>query len=189
MVLNHDDTTTLGFVNIDCGGTTAHTDDIGLQWVPDSSYPFGHSTNTSFTNNNKTQYNTVRFFPKDNRKYCYTLNVTMGLRYLVRATFLYGNFDNTSVYPKFVISLDSTYWDTIVIEDATTPVVSEMVVLAPSPSLVVCLYNTSSGVRFISTIELRRFNGSMYNTMYEDQYFMFMAARVNFGALSTASIR
>ncbi|KAF3329926.1 LRR receptor-like serine/threonine-protein kinase [Carex littledalei] len=179
-----------GFVNIDCGGSSAHTDDIGLQWMPDTNYPFGQRTNTSSpVNNNKTQYNTVRFFPTDDRKYCYTLNVTTRLRYLVRATFIYGNFDGTSVYPKFVISLDSTYWDTIVINDATTPVVSEMVVLAPSPSLSVCLYNASSGVRFISTIELRQFNGSMYNTMFEDQFFMYMAARINFGALSNASIR
>ncbi|KAJ3684036.1 hypothetical protein LUZ61_013200 [Rhynchospora tenuis] len=178
-----------GFVNIDCGGTSAHTDDIGLQWTPDSNYPFGQCANTSFLNNNKTQYNTVRFFPTDDRKYCYRLNVTTRLRYLVRATFLYGNFDNTNVYPKFVISLGATYWDTIVIIDAATPVVSEMVVLAPSPSLNVCLFNASSGLRFISTIELRQFNGSMYTSMFEDQYFMFMAARVNFGALSNASIR
>ncbi|KAJ4772174.1 Leucine-rich repeat protein kinase family protein [Rhynchospora pubera] len=178
-----------GFVNIDCGGTSVHTDDIGLQWTPDSDYPFGQTANTTIVNNNKTQYNTIRFFPTDDRKYCYTLNATTGLRYLVRATFLYGNFDNTNVYPKFVISLGATYWDTIVIMDATTPVVSEMVVLAPSPCLSVCLFNALSGSRFISTIELRQFNGSMYTTMFEDQYFMFMAARVNFGTLSNASIR
>jgi Malectin-like domain len=180
---------TLGFINIDCGGTSTHSDDIGLQWTPDSNYPFGQRGNSSFVNNNKTHYNTVRFFPNDNRKYCYTLNVTTGLRYLVRASFLYGNFDGTNVYPKFVISLDTTYWDTIEISDATTPMVSEMVLLAASPSLSVCLYNTSSGVRFISTIELRTFNGTMYSTSYERQYFMFMGGRVNFGTTSDASIR
>ncbi|KAJ4786796.1 Leucine-rich repeat protein kinase family protein [Rhynchospora pubera] len=178
-----------GFVNIDCGGTSTHTDDIRLQWTPDTDFPFGQRANTSFRNNNKTQYNTVRFFPADDRKYCYTLNTTTRLRYLVRATFLYGNFDNTNDYPKFVISLGATYWDTIIIKDAATPVLSEMVVLAPSPSLTVCLFNASSGLRFISTIELRQFNGSMYYTLFEDQYFMFMAARVNFGAHGNASIR
>ncbi|KAJ3684037.1 hypothetical protein LUZ61_013201 [Rhynchospora tenuis] len=178
-----------GFMNIDCGGTSAHTDDIGLEWTPDSNYPFGQRANTSFVNNNKTQFNTVRFFPTDDRKYCYTLNTTTRLRYLVRATFLYGNFDNTNVYPKFVISLGATNWDMIIIKDAATPVVSEMVVLAPFPSLSICLFNASSGLRFISTIELRQFNGSMYYSYFEDQYFMFMAARVNFGAESNASIR
>jgi Malectin-like domain len=181
--------TTQGFVNIDCGGSNAHTDDIGLQWTPDSSYLFGQSAKTSSVNSNKTQYKTVRFFPADDRKYCYTLNVTTGLRYLVRATFLYGNFDNTNVYPKFIISLGATLWDLIIINDARTAVVSEMLVLAPSSSLSVCLLNASSGVRFISTIELRQFNGSMYTSYYETQYFMFLAARVNFGALSNASIR
>lgn len=185
----NNDITSLGFNNIDCGGTNTHTDDIGLQWTPDSNYLFGQSANTSFVNSNKTQYKTVRFFPANDRKYCYILNVTTGLRYLVRATFLYGNFDNTNVYPKFIISLGATLWDLIIINDAHTTVVSEIVVLAPSPSLSVCILNASSGVRFISTIELRQFNGSMYTSYYETQYFMFLAARVNFGASNNASIR
>jgi Malectin-like domain len=178
-----------GFVNLDCGGIKTHTDDIGLQWTPDSNYKFGQRANTSFTNGNKTQYKTVRYFPESDAKYCYDLKVTARLRYLVRATFLYGNFDSKNVYPKFYLSLGATYWDMIVIVDPVTPVLTEMVVLAPSPTLSVCLLNPTSGARFISTIELRRFNGSMYYTMFETQYFMYMAARANMGAHSNASIR
>ncbi|KAJ4802270.1 Leucine-rich repeat protein kinase family protein [Rhynchospora pubera] len=177
-----------GFLNLDCGGTIAYADDIGLRWIPDSNYLFGKRTNTSLTSNNETQYKTVRYFPADDRKYCYNLNVTTGLRYLVRATFLHGNFDRNSVYPKFNLSLGATYWDTITITDVTTPVTTEMVVLAQSPFLSVCLL-ASSSVRFISTIELRQFIGSMYYSEFERQYLMFMVARINFGALSNASVR
>jgi Malectin-like domain len=179
----------IGFVNLDCGGIGAHTDDIGLQWTPDSNYMFGKSAKTSFGNDNKKQYSTVRYFLEDAEKYCYDLNVTSNMRYLVRATFFYGSFDNATVYPKFHLSLGATYWDEIVINDVDIPVVKEMIVLAPSDSLSICLFNTSSGVRFISTIELRKFNRSMYYTQFETEYFMFTAARINFGAHSNASVR
>ncbi|KAJ3679525.1 hypothetical protein LUZ60_017536 [Juncus effusus] len=179
-----------GFLSLDCGGTHAFTDDIGLQWTPDDKFMFGQTANFSLPNNNKNkQFTTVRYFPTDDRKYCYTLNVTTRLRYLVRTTFLYGNFDNTNMYPKFDISLGATPWTTVVITDPSVAVTKEMVLLAPSPSLSVCLVNTTSGVRFISTIELREFKGPMYYTLFENQYFMSLGARVNFGALSNASIR
>ncbi|KAJ3709231.1 hypothetical protein LUZ61_012936 [Rhynchospora tenuis] len=178
-----------GFVNLDCGGTSEHTDDIGLEWIPDNTFAFGERANTSLMYNNKKQYETVRYFPSDERKYCYTLNVTKRLRYLVRATFVYGNFDSSSVFPRFDISLGATYWETVGITNVVTPVMKEIVLLAPSDSLSVCLLNASSGVRFISTIELRQFNGSMYYTLFEAEYFMSLGARVNFGALSNASIR
>jgi Malectin-like domain len=117
------------------------------------------------------------------------LNVTAHTRYLVRATFLYGNFDNKNVYPRFDLYLGATFWDEIVITDPAIPLITEMVVLAPSASLSVCLFNASSGARFISTIELRQFNGDMYYSHDEALYFMFVSRRVNMGAPSTASIR
>jgi Malectin-like domain len=93
------------------------------------------------------------------------------------------------VYPRFQISLGATYWDEITITNAAIPVIREMVILAPSRSISVCLFNASSGVPFISTIELRQFDGNMYYSKYEAKYFMFVSRRVNMGARSNASIR
>jgi len=131
----------------------------------------------------------VRYFPADNRKYCYTMNVRNRTRYLVRATFLYGNFDNSNVYPKFDISLGASPWSTIVVDDATTPVVEEAIILAAAPTLSVCLSNASTGQPFISTLELRQFNGSLYYTTDETRFFLALSARINFGAESNDSIR
>lgn len=131
----------------------------------------------------------MRHFPADNRKYCYTLDVTSRSRYLVRATFLYGNFDNNNVYPKFDISLGPTPWSTIVISDADTIEIRELIFLASSSTVSVCLSNATTGQPFISTLELRQFNGSIYYTDFENQYYLSVSARINFGADSEAPVR
>lgn len=137
----------------------------------------------------RKQYTTLRYFPADNRKYCYMLNVKTRTRYLIRASFLYGNYDNSNVYPKFDISLGATPWSTIVISDENTIEVEELIFLAPSPTVSVCLSNATTGQSFISTLELRQFNGSLYYTTFETQFFLSLSARINFGAESNDSVR
>ncbi|CAO2186660.1 unnamed protein product [Urochloa humidicola] len=180
-----------GFISLDCGGARDHTDAIGIQWTSDASFVSGggQATQLLVQNGQGQQFTTVRSFPADNRKYCYTMNVRNRTRYLVRATFLYGNFDNSNVYPKFDISLGASPWSTIVIDDATTPVVEEAIILAAAPTLSVCLSNASTGQPFISTLELRQFNGSLYYTTDEARFFLALSARINFGAESNDSVR
>lgn len=174
---------------MDCGGQESFTDDIGLEWVPDTQVRFGEAINISVANETRKQYMTLRHFPADSRKYCYSLNVTSRTRYLLRATFLYGNFDNNNVYPKFDISLGATHWSTIVISDANTIEVRELIFLASTPTVSVCLSNATTGQPFISTLELRQFNGSIYYTEFEDQFYLSVSARINFGADSKAPVR
>ncbi|KAL2933797.1 hypothetical protein RDABS01_016916 [Bienertia sinuspersici] len=183
------DAQTPGFVSLDCGGSDSYTDELGIQWFPDDQIRFGQSSNISIPDETRQQYMTLRSFPNDNRKYCYTLNVTTRTRYLVRATFMYGNFDNNNVYPKFDVSMGATPWSTIVISDASTVEVIEMIFLAADSTISVCLSNATTGQPFISTLELRQFNGSMYITDYENQYYMSVSARINFGADSADPVR
>ncbi|GMH10103.1 hypothetical protein Nepgr_011944 [Nepenthes gracilis] len=178
-----------GFVSLDCGGNRSFTDELGLQWVSDDQFIYGETAYISASNETRRQYMTLRFFPADDRKYCYTLNVTSRTRYLVRATFLYGNFDNNNVYPKFDISLDATPWSTIVISDANTAEVREMIFLALDPTISVCISNATTGQPFISTLELRQFNGSMYDTDFENQCYLSVSARINFGAPDETPVR
>ncbi|CAO2824234.1 unnamed protein product [Amaranthus hypochondriacus] len=178
-----------GFVSLDCGGTISHTDMLGIEWVPDDQFRFGQIANLSIPDETRQQYMSLRYFPNDDRKYCYTLNVTSRTRYLVRATFLYGDFDNNNVYPKFDVSMGATPWSTIVISDANTVEVIEMIFLAAEPTISVCLSNATTGQPFISTLELRQFNGSMYITDFENQYYMSLSARINFGADSADPVR
>lgn len=143
----------------------------------------------SAANETRKQYMSVRYFPADNMKYCYTLNVITRTRYLIRATFLYGNFDKNNVYPKFDISFGPTPWATIVISDANTIEAQELIFLASDPTISVCLSNATTGQPFISTLELRQFNGSIYYTEFEKQFFLSVSARINFGADSEAPVR
>lgn len=176
-------------MSLNCGGKVNFTDELGLQWIPDTQMISGEIANISVTGENRTQYMTLRYFPADNRKYCYTLNVISRSRYLIRASFLYGNFDSNNVYPKFDISMGSTHWATVVISDANTVEVQELIFLATDPTISVCLSNATTGPPFISTLELRQFNGSMYMTSYENQFYLSVSARINFGALDEAPVR
>uniref|UniRef100_A0A0E0BR96 Protein kinase domain-containing protein n=1 Tax=Oryza glumipatula TaxID=40148 RepID=A0A0E0BR96_9ORYZ len=179
------------FISLDCGGDGDFTDDIGIQWTSDDKFVYGGKTaNLSVQNDLPKQLKTVRYFPVDDRKYCYTMNVSERTRYLVRATFLYGNFENSNIFPKFDLSLGATPWTTVVVYDDTTPKVVEAIILASAPTLSVCLSNASTGqAPFISTLELRQLNGSLYETDYENQFFLKLSARINFGAESNASVR
>lgn len=174
---------------MDCGGQEDFTDELGLEWTSDGKFSNGEVAKISVVNETRKQYATVRHFPADSRKYCYKLNVTSRTRYLLRATFLYGNFDNNNVYPKFDISVGATHWSTIVISDANTIESIELIILALSSSVSVCLSNATTGQPFISTLELRQFNGSVYLTEFENQFYLSVSARINFGADSDAPVR
>ncbi|KAK9158162.1 hypothetical protein Scep_004736 [Stephania cephalantha] len=178
-----------GFVSLDCGGKDNFTDDLGLEWTSDNQFPYGEVANILLANETRKQYMTLRYFPADNKKYCYTLDVKTRTRYLVRASFLYGNFDNSNVYPKFDIAFGATYWSTIVISDASTMEVRELMFLATTPTISVCLSNATTGQPFVSTLELRQFNGSIYYTDHETQFFLSVSARINFGANSEDPVR
>ncbi|KAI3762996.1 hypothetical protein L1987_53441 [Smallanthus sonchifolius] len=150
---------------------------------------YGKTSKMSIENETRQQYQTLRYFPADNRKYCYSLNVKTRTRYLIRATFLYVNFDTNNAYPKFDISLGATHWATIVISDANTIESQELIFLASDPTVSVCLSNSTTGLSFISTLELRQFNGSVYLTPFEDRFFLSVSARINFGADNEDPVR
>ncbi|XP_043706925.1 probable LRR receptor-like serine/threonine-protein kinase At1g67720 isoform X2 [Telopea speciosissima] len=179
------------FVSIDCGGTSNYTDpSTGLVWVSDTGFiRHGHSVDNKNPNGDSTQYKWTRDFPADRNKYCYTLSTTERRRYLVRATFQYGNSDSGDPFPNFQLYLDATMWSTITVLDASRVYVEEMIIRATSTSIDVCLCCASTGSPFISTLELRPLNLSMYATDYEDSFYLAVAARVNFGAPSKDPIR
>ncbi|KAK2972202.1 hypothetical protein RJ640_030747, partial [Escallonia rubra] len=179
------------FVSIDCGGTSNYTDQsTGLAWIPDTEITGqGKSAEVENPNGNLLRYQRRRDFPSDGKKYCYTLSTDERRRYLVRATFLYGSSANETTYPKFQLYLDATKWSTVTVQDASRVYSKEMIIRAPSDSIAVCLCCATTGSPFISTLELRPLNLSMYANDYEDEFYLKVAARVNFGALSKEAIR
>ncbi|XP_077227549.1 leucine-rich repeat protein kinase family protein [Tasmannia lanceolata] len=178
-------------ISIDCGGTGSYIDpSTGLTWVSDDVFiKHGKVAEVKVPNENRQQYMKHRYFPADTKKYCYSISTIERRRYLVRATFQYGNPNNGDPYPTFHLYLDSTMWSTIMITDGSRIYIEEMIIRAPSTSIDVCLCCASTSSPFISTLELRPLNLSMYATDYEDGFYLTVAARINFGALSNDAIR
>ncbi|KAL1550410.1 putative LRR receptor-like serine/threonine-protein kinase [Salvia divinorum] len=180
------------FISIDCGGTGNYTDNsTGLAWISDNGIQGdGASQRVGDTDgNSQQQYQTRRDFPTDSNKYCYTLTTEERRRYIVRATFLYGASMSQGAYPKFQLYLDATKWSTITVMDASRVYVKEMIIRAQSHSVDVCVCCATTGSPFISTLEMRPLNLSMYATDFEDDFYLNVAARVNFGAPTQEAIR
>ncbi|KAK1575331.1 hypothetical protein Q3G72_004550 [Acer saccharum] len=151
----------------------------------------GKSVIVENPNGDWMQYRKRRDFPIDStKKYCYTLSTKERRRYIVRATFQYGNLgSDQDTYPKFKLYLDATLWSTVTVLDGSRVYVKEMIIRAPSNSIDVCICCATTGTPFISTLELRPLNLSMYATDFEDNFFLKVAARINFGAPSKDAIR
>ncbi|XP_027922141.1 probable LRR receptor-like serine/threonine-protein kinase At1g67720 [Vigna unguiculata] len=179
------------FVSIDCGGSSNYTDNsTGLAWISDSGImEHGISVEVQSPNGSMVQYQKRRDFPIDTKKYCYTLSTEERRRYLVRASFQYGSLENGDTYPQFQLYLDATKWATVSVYDASRIYVKEMIIRAPSNSIDVCVCCATTGSPFISTLELRPFNLSMYATDFEDNFFLEVAARINFGAPTEDAVR
>ncbi|XBJ11753.1 hypothetical protein VPH35_016401 [Triticum aestivum] len=99
-----------GFISIDCGfpGTTSYVDSTTeLSYAPDAAFIDAGSNHNISVEYMKPQsllskrYHDLRRFP-DGTRNCYTLrSLVPGLKYLIRATFLYGNYDGLNRMPLF----------------------------------------------------------------------------------------
>ncbi|XP_062079021.1 putative leucine-rich repeat receptor-like protein kinase At2g19210 [Humulus lupulus] len=164
-----------GFINIDCGSSEMSnyinkTMGISLSYLSDENYTDSGekkviSQEYKDQMANEPQLWNVRSFPNGARN-CYTVKPTraQGTKYLIRATFLYGNYDNIDRPPTFDLYIGVDYWDTLSIENAWTPIRREIIYVLSSDRLHVCLVNTKNGAPFISTLELRPLADEIYQT-------------------------
>jgi Malectin-like domain len=114
------------------------------------------------SNNLFKQFLNVRSFPNGTRN-CYTLtSLTNGTKYLVRGRFMYGNYDQLYKLPTFSVYLGVNYWDIINITTMDDAFSAEIIALATSDYLQVCLINDNLGTPFISALELRPLGTTIY---------------------------
>ncbi|KAJ7951683.1 protein kinase family protein [Quillaja saponaria] len=163
-----------GFISIDCGATESYTDETtGIWYQPDTDFvqtgtnslvnPSQNFDNPYF----RRQLSTVRFFPEGGRN-CYTLKPKQGKgnNYLIRAFFSYANYDNKNEIPIFNLYLGAYYWDTIKLKSTSPYYYSEVNYMPLDNDIIhVCLVNTGQGIPFISSLELRVLNNSLYQTI------------------------
>nr|XP_051220267.1 putative leucine-rich repeat receptor-like protein kinase At2g19210 [Lolium perenne] len=179
-----------GFINIDCGlsGSTGFVDDnTKFSFVPDAGFidtGTNHNISTEYVTATmgKTWYN-LRSFAGAGARNCYTLpSLVSGLKYIVRAKFMHGNYDRLNLRPVFDLYIGVNYWHTVNISSPDVAMFLEATVVVPETDdfLQVCLVNTDAGTPFISSLELRPLKPTLYPQATASQG-LNLINRVNFG--------
>ncbi|XP_044977391.1 leucine-rich repeat receptor-like serine/threonine-protein kinase At2g14510 [Hordeum vulgare subsp. vulgare] len=164
-----------GFVNIDCGWTnsSAYIDNTTrMVYRFDGESVKGglnHEISEGFmADAANEQQTTLRSFPDGSRN-CYTLSSIIGKKFLVRALFTYGNYDglNKSMDGSpflFGLHIGVNFWESVNLTntDPSDTIWKEVITVAPSNAVSVCLINFGSGTPFISALELRPLEDTMY---------------------------
>ncbi|KAL5581641.1 hypothetical protein UlMin_014083 [Ulmus minor] len=183
-----------GFISIDCGISTnsSYTDQTtGVNYISDETLidsgvaktiAIEHKTNTL-----EQQFWNVRSFPEGDKN-CYTLKPSLGKgnRYLIRARFMYGNYDEKSTLPVFDLYLGANKWDSVSFTNESNIESKEIIHLLASNFVHACLVNTGHGTPFISALELRPLKNSSYRTPTETAV---LFRRLDMGSTSNKSIR
>jgi hypothetical protein len=157
-----------GFISIDCGlpEHLSYSDrNTSIGYISDAKFiDTGVSKRLSgnFVKLSQ-QLEYVRSFPKGVRN-CYRINVTSGTKYLIRATFYYGNYDNENYLPQFDLLLGANLWAKLKFPNATYTMRGEIIYTPSLDYIQPCLVNIGKGTPFISAIELRPLNNTAYVT-------------------------
>jgi hypothetical protein len=175
-----------GFISIDCGlpATASFVDDTTkLSYVSDAAFiEAGSNHNISseyiYAVLNRRYLNHLRSFP-DGVRNCYTLRfLVAGLKYLIRASFMYGNYDGLRQLPVFDLYIGVNFWT--VVNVTIQDIWLETIVVVPDDFVQICLVNTGSGTPFISALDLRPLRSSLYPQANATQG-LDLIGRLNFG--------
>eukprot|EP00257_Ricinus_communis_P014970 XP_015572778.2 probable LRR receptor-like serine/threonine-protein kinase At1g05700 isoform X1 [Ricinus communis] len=184
-----------GSINIDCGlseDSSSTEVKTGMHYISDTLY-----TNTGVNKKISSNFSsdaqfpvslmTVRSFSQGIRN-CYTLRPPEGKAsiYLIRASFMYGNYDNLNQLPQFSLYLGVNLWDTVKFDNASHVVIKEIIHVPALNDIYVCLLNTGSGTPFISALELRHFHNSTYRT---ESGSLVLFQRLDFGSTTNEIVR
>ncbi|KAL3685592.1 hypothetical protein R1sor_003614 [Riccia sorocarpa] len=181
-----------GFISIDCGATSNFTDPVtNIHWTTDASYiRTGINKILSgavTTDINDKQIKTLRYFPADRSRHCYTLPAAPNSTFLVRAGFLHGGFQ-ASVDNSFSISIGSTIVDSLNLAPNLTDtfLIREYIIKTDlaSDSILFCLIPNGTDA-FINALELRPLAPDMYSESVQIGEYLKFLLRFNCGADST----
>ncbi|KAJ9179281.1 hypothetical protein P3X46_011090 [Hevea brasiliensis] len=182
-----------GFLSLDCGlpADASYSDPkTSLHYISDASF-----INSGVTKSISSEFSTnsidrplwyVRSFPKGSRN-CYNVTTIADTKYLIKATFMYGNYDNLNQLPVFDLHIGPNKWVTVQILNASTPLVQEIIYDAPLKYTSVCLVNKNSGTPFISTLELRPLKNTTY--VAQSGALALLNKRLDLGSITNQTVR
>lgn len=156
-------------ISIDCGSSSSHIDADNRTWVGDTDFVTTGLTSkfVPLLNEAPDDLTTLRYFPTGETN-CYTnIPVDKGGKVLVRTRFLYGNYDGENKPPKFDVVYDGKHRDSInTAASMISDTISEAILIPENGNISVCFSRTVSKEHpFVSTIEVRRLEDSMYNDL------------------------
>ncbi|CAL5443866.1 unnamed protein product [Camellia sinensis] len=157
-----------GFISIDCGIPEGYNDEkTNIYYSSDAKF-----VNYGINSNISAEYKTgidqrlvnLRSFPQEIRN-CYTLKPREGKNntYLIRASFLYGNYDGKN-RSRFDLHIGVNFWDRIQFTSDSEIIQKEIMYVPPTNYIHVCLINIGLGTPFISALELKHLNNSIYKS-------------------------
>lgn len=177
---------------MDCGlteGSSFTVEQTGLNYTSDASFistGVSKSIAPEYRAGYQQQMTYLRSFP-DGIRNCYKISVKKGTKYLISTTFLYGDYDNKNVTPKFDLHVGGNLWDTVYFISASIAMGSEMIYTPPRGYLLLCLVNTGNGTPFINSIELRPLSNDTY--AMADSTAFFMTRRLDLGSTTNSTYR
>ncbi|XP_045790267.1 probable LRR receptor-like serine/threonine-protein kinase At1g05700 isoform X1 [Trifolium pratense] len=181
-----------GFISLDCGqreDVRYSASRTGINYRSDANFiDTGESKRVQVKipkSAVKQELQYVRSFPSGVRN-CYRINVTSGTKYFIRATFAYGNYDNRNQAPQFDLYLGVNLWRTMYKQLLKKSfATSTGMIYTPSLDYIqLCLVNTGNGIPFISVIELRPLNSSIY-PQYSPNSALLTKYRYDLGSIIT----
>ena len=158
-----------GFISIDCGSNSSYTEPAtGINYVSDSNYVETGLAITlpssSYSGTLLQQLRSLRSFPNGTRN-CYNIQVKLGIKYLIRASFFYPNYDAQNNIPEFDLYFGPDFWVTVNLGDNIKNIINnEIIHITTSNQVQICLVNSGNGVPFVSALELRPLPNTTYVT-------------------------
>ncbi|PWA40526.1 hypothetical protein CTI12_AA559760 [Artemisia annua] len=128
---------------------------------------------------------TLRVFTS-RKKNCYSIPATKGQKFLVRASFNYGNYDRLSKPPAFDLHFDGYLWATVQ-TSMSGFIYYEVTYVTKGDVASVCVAQTKANqFPFISALEFRSVDSEVYKEVDEHHAF-FLIARFAYGASQSGS--
>ncbi|GMI82110.1 IMPAIRED OOMYCETE SUSCEPTIBILITY 1 [Hibiscus trionum] len=162
-----------GFISLDCGLSedSSYTDSTtGIDYISDEPYIRTGITkriSSEYSSVYQRMYGTVRSFPQGDQN-CYNFTLGKGDKYIIRASFLYGNYDGENTVPQFDIRFGPNLWATVYLDNTSRS--WEIIHVLESKYSYVCFVNTGNGVPFVSVLELRLLpNTTIYTTQFQTE--------------------
>ena len=144
-------------MSLSCGGKTSFSDSGNISWVPDTAYiTTGKTTTITYSDGSSSLNISARFFPDSRRRKCYRIPVNNATTLvLVRAKFVYKNYDELGTPPTFFVSVGTAIAATINLYEHD-PWTEEFLWTVNKDTLPFCLIaKPDGGSPVISSLEIR----------------------------------